>query len=579
MASTAENLTDFGLSPPPCNNCGQVHSLDELVCARTGQALPLTGRRIDGKYRLLRQIGAGGMAWVWLAQNELFGRSVAIKILRPEVQQQRDFERRFREEARAAARARSPHICEVIDVGTCDLGAYTVMEYLAGQDLASYLSFRPNNVEVPELVHIVRQALKGLEVAHRVGIVHRDLKPGNIFLHEPEHGERTVKLMDFGVSKFLDGSSTAETAGNVVLGTVDYMAPEQLQAARTVDTRADIFAIGAVLYRALTGVCVYDGDTLVEKLVSMAKAERPPLERTNPSLPPALCAVIERCLERDPNARYQTAADLRAALAPYDATAEPSWTSGDLFGVPGQVTEPGAAQTIEDDRTQLYRTTTPVKKRRVTSFATAATIVVAFVLGGATSVASVPALRATAMSLVTPEPVAASTVTAHLGKMLSTATWVAQEAIDAHADVVPHSIAVPPEPQSAGGVANQKPAVTANAGHDRAGDDNDDAQQSPADRRRALRRARLARWREMQEANAELANEPTQELEPRPLPAVVEPLAPAPAPEETPTPAPAITADPPAPSSPAASELPANEPKREPEPANEPVDEFLPVGS
>ncbi len=263
------------------------------------------------------------MASVWLAHNENIDKLVAIKLLRAEVTKDKEAVARFMSEAKAAARIGSEHIAEVYDAGTCPLGPYIVMEALTGQDLAAVIDeqvrMRPS-----EAVPIMLDVLEALEDAHRAGIVHRDLKPGNIFLHHPMPGVAQTKLMDFGVSKFLDGTNDATTRDGILLGTPEYMAPEQLQGAHQIDRRADVFSVGAVLYRALTGEYVFKGPTLAAVIVSMSKDEPIPIRELVPEISEALAEVIHKALQRDPERRYQSANELAAALRPFAGGAKAS---------------------------------------------------------------------------------------------------------------------------------------------------------------------------------------------------------------------------------------------------------------
>ena len=255
--------------------------------------LPLEGRRLDGKFRFLSTLGTGGMAAVYLAVNERVDREVAIKFLRPEVGRDPEAVARFRSEAKAAGRIGNKHICEILDLGDSPIGPYIVMERLRGIDLAALIN-RQGLLPPGYAVRVVRHALEGLAAAHEAGIVHRDLKPGNIFLHNDEAGDTTVKLMDFGVSKFLDGTGEAKTASGILLGTPEYMAPEQLEGAHKIGTAADIWAMGAILYRAISGHHVFSGTTLAAVLKSMALDEVTPLSRLVTGLPLELEDVIRR---------------------------------------------------------------------------------------------------------------------------------------------------------------------------------------------------------------------------------------------------------------------------------------------
>ena len=302
----------------PCPFCGKRHDEDSLRCPTTDMMLPLEGRRLDGKFRFLSALGSGGMASVYLAVNERVDREVAIKFLRPEVGRDIEAVARFRSEAKAAGRIGNVHICEILDLGESPIGPYIVMERLRGIDLAALIR-RQTRLAPGYAVRIVRHALEGLTAAHEAGIVHRDLKPGNVFLHRTDSGDTIVKLMDFGVSKFLDGSGEAETASGILLGTPEYMAPEQLEGAHKIGPPADIWAMGSILYRAITGQQVFSGPNLAAVLRSMAVDEVKPLSQLVEGVPTQLEAVIHRCLQRDPTARFPSARALSDALEPFEA--------------------------------------------------------------------------------------------------------------------------------------------------------------------------------------------------------------------------------------------------------------------
>ncbi|NVB39850.1 serine/threonine protein kinase [Pseudenhygromyxa sp. WMMC2535] len=302
----------------PCPHCGETHGEDLLRCPNTDMPLDLEGRRLDKKFRLVEALGVGGMATVWLAINERVDREVAIKFLRPEIGRDAEVIARFRSEAKAAGRIGSENICEIIDLGESPIGPYMVMERLRGIDLAGLIK-RQGLLQPGYAVRVVRHALEGLVAAHEAGIVHRDLKPGNVFLHKTPGGETVVKLMDFGVSKFLDGTGEAETKSGILLGTPEYMAPEQLDGAHKIGPAADIFAMGAILYRAITGHQVFSGPNLAAVIRSMAVDEVTPISQLVEGVPPELEAVIHKALERDPDKRHATASELSEALLPFES--------------------------------------------------------------------------------------------------------------------------------------------------------------------------------------------------------------------------------------------------------------------
>jgi serine/threonine protein kinase len=220
-----------------------------LTCERDGVTLPLEGRLLDGKFSLDRKIGDGGMASVWQATNIRVARTVAIKLMHARFAGDPELLARFRNEAAAAGKIGSEHICDVLDFGESPIGPYIVMELLDGCSLAE-LIHQHRKLDPGLAVWIVRQALAGLAAAHRAGIVHRDLKPENIHLCRAIRGQWTVKLVDFGISKFAQDPNTAAGA---TLGTPHYMAPEQIQGAAKVDARADLWSIGVILYEASPG--------------------------------------------------------------------------------------------------------------------------------------------------------------------------------------------------------------------------------------------------------------------------------------------------------------------------------------
>ena len=288
-----------------------------LLCPTTEKLLPLEHRILDGKFRFVRQLGEGGMGAVWKCENILVKKTVAIKLMHVQFSRNEGVLARFRNEATAAGRIGSKHICDILDLGKSELGPYIVMEMLHGSDLADFIQKR-GPVDPGTLALIMRQALVGLQAAHAVGIVHRDLKPENIFLHEPEPGRLVVKLMDFGISKFSEGSEAGKTGLGVLMGTPEYMSPEQTEGAAEVNHLTDIWAMGVIMYWALTGKNPFCGPTLAATLMNVAKGDAPSLVTLTPHLPPAFVEVVARCLKRDPRHRWQSAQELHDALAPFE---------------------------------------------------------------------------------------------------------------------------------------------------------------------------------------------------------------------------------------------------------------------
>lgn len=275
--------------------------------------LPLRGRVLSGKFRFVRKLGKGGMASVWLAVNTAVDREVAIKVIRPEVLKNEDLVARFRSEAKAAGRIEHPHVCEILDFGVGPIGPYIVMERLQGKNLAQLIRER-GSLPPQEAIELVQQALLGLDAAHAEGIVHRDLKPENVFLHEPKVGPPIVKLMDFGVAKFTDGSAEITTEHGALLGTPEYMAPEQFQGADQAEIRTDLWAVGAIIFRALTGKHAFKGPTVAATLLLVSHEEPVPIRAIKPEVPQALVEVVARCLSKTIEGRYASVGDLQAAL-------------------------------------------------------------------------------------------------------------------------------------------------------------------------------------------------------------------------------------------------------------------------
>jgi serine/threonine-protein kinase len=282
------------------------------------------GDVLAGKYRIERQLGEGGMGYVVAALHEQLQQRVAVKFLAATHAKNPDSAARFLREARAAVRIQSEHVARVIDVASLEDGApYMVMEFLLGNDLAQELA-RAEVFSVELAVDYLLQACEAVAEAHSIGLVHRDLKPANLFLTRRADGSPLVKVLDFGISKAVSASPSAESAalttGQAILGSPSYMSPEQARTPKSVDERTDIWSLGIILHEFLTGKVPFTGDTLLS-VIAAAVTETPQNIRTlRPELPPGIEKVVERCLEKSPDARFQTVAELADALA---AFAEP----------------------------------------------------------------------------------------------------------------------------------------------------------------------------------------------------------------------------------------------------------------
>ena len=263
---------------------------------------------VDGRYRLVRRIGAGGMADVWCADDEMLNRRVALKFLLDRYTEDQQFVERFRREAAAAAGLQHPNVVSVYDRGEHEGRPFIVMEYVEGASLKDLIA---RGLSAGEAIEIVRQVLAGARFAHSRGIIHRDLKPQNVLVDR----EGRARVADFGIARA--GPSEITQTGSV-LGTAQYLSPEQAQGLETT-AASDLYSIGAVLYEALTGQVPFDASTAVAiALKQVSEQPRPPSE-VNPNIPPALDAVVLKALAKEPENRYRSADEMLAALAAAEA--------------------------------------------------------------------------------------------------------------------------------------------------------------------------------------------------------------------------------------------------------------------
>jgi len=281
-----------------------------------------TGAIIDGKYAITGVLGQGGMGTVYAGHHQRIGRKVAIKVLKASVAEDAEIVRRFEREAQAAARTGPRHIVEVYDVGQLETGEhYQILEYLDGESLSQRLR-RVRTLPPAELFPLAIQLLVGLTAAHQAGIVHRDLKPGNIYLaRDPDGDGEVIKILDFGISKFhyVDGDDATKTG--TIVGTPHYMAPEQTRDASKADHRADLYSVGAVLYRALAGRTPFVAKTIHELIAQLIVNDPPSLGEVVPGTPPEVTAIVHKALAREPDDRYQNGRELAEAIRAWlDAT-------------------------------------------------------------------------------------------------------------------------------------------------------------------------------------------------------------------------------------------------------------------
>ena len=275
------------------------------------------GDVLASKYRLIRQIGKGGMGVVYEAVHEELGKQVAVKLLLEEAAETAEAVARFDREARAASATGHRSIVDIYDVGRTDDGdIFMVMELMAGRTLGQVLK-KVERLEVQGAVYVACQVLSALDAAHGVEVIHRDLKPENIFLVDTGRSLPDVKLLDFGISKMVDRANPHEklTATGVLIGSPSYMAPEQIRGARDVDGRADLYAVGVILYRALTGKLPHRATNTIELLFSIVHGKAASPRELRPDLPEALESTIMKAMGKLED-RHGTAVKLLEELLP-----------------------------------------------------------------------------------------------------------------------------------------------------------------------------------------------------------------------------------------------------------------------
>jgi serine/threonine-protein kinase len=310
-----------------CARCDYEFPDGDRFCGRCGLSLsadgqqvdPLLGLTLDGRYRIEKRIGAGGMGTVYLAAHARMGQKVAVKVLHERCAQSPPFIQRFENEALTYGRLNHPNLVSLHDFGrTSDGTLYMVLEYCPGVALSALLKER-GRLGADEAVDIIVQVAQGLDAAHQQGVVHRDLKPANIMLVETRPGRHHVRLLDFGIAKWLDEDGPGLTQAGMVFGTPEYMAPEQARGER-VDARTDVYALGAILYELVTGRPPFTGTNKMRVMHCNANEPPPPPSTLAPAgaVPPGLEAVILRCLAKRPEERFQSCTDLIDALEGLD---------------------------------------------------------------------------------------------------------------------------------------------------------------------------------------------------------------------------------------------------------------------
>jgi eukaryotic-like serine/threonine-protein kinase len=279
------------------------------------------GEVLDGRYRLERRIGSGGMADVWLAADAELDRRVALKVLHANFARDREFVERFRREASAAAGLQHPNVVGVFDRGRVGDTYYIAMEFVDGPSLRDLIA---SGMQPHEAVEVTRQVLDAAEFAHQSGIVHRDLKPLNVLIDR----EGRTRVTDFGIARA--GESEITQTGSV-MGTAQYLSPEQAQGME-VTAAADIYSIGVMLFEMLTGRVPFEGDNAVAIAMKQVSEQPPPPSAINPAVSPSLDAVVLRALAKDPANRFASAAEMRAALDAAEADPVGGFRATERFG-------------------------------------------------------------------------------------------------------------------------------------------------------------------------------------------------------------------------------------------------------
>ncbi len=271
------------------------------------------GTVIAGRYRLERLLASGGMGAVWVARHQTQGIDVAIKFMHGDPTELTVARGRFEREARTASLIRHPNVVTVIDYGIEGQTPYMTMELLHGENLDDYL-VRKTRLPLGELEPIISQVSRGLRKAHETGIVHRDLKPSNIFISREGDGREVVKILDFGIAKEIDTTLGQHTKTTELMGSPHYMSPEQLRSTKKSDFRSDLWSLGVIIYKALTGVTPFPGDTLAEVMVQVFSGKWTPPSTVVPGLSPTVDAFFQRVFARKPDDRFQSIHDMHNAF-------------------------------------------------------------------------------------------------------------------------------------------------------------------------------------------------------------------------------------------------------------------------
>jgi hypothetical protein len=305
-----------------CPTCGTEYPLSERFCPRDGTALrgsnplgDLVGSVVHEKFHVMKKLGEGGMGAVYLAEHVKMGRKMALKVMNPGMHQDADAIARFNREAKNASQINHPNVCAIYDFGETPEGLiYLAMEFIEGSSLSGLIE-KNGALGAPRAASIIHQAADALQVAHDYGIVHRDLKPDNIMIAKARDGSDLVKVVDFGIAKASSSDAQKVTKTGLVVGTPEYMSPEQL-AGDKLDGRSDIYSLGLVAFNCLTGKLPFPSNSAQEAMIMRLTDEPKRLDEMRPDIswPEELQDVMTKALMRDAAERYQNAADFGRQL-------------------------------------------------------------------------------------------------------------------------------------------------------------------------------------------------------------------------------------------------------------------------
>ena len=305
-----------------CPVCGKEYSDTTTLCTADAEVLqsvddPLVGQTLAEKYFIERLIKRGGMGAVYLGKHVLMDKTVAIKVLRPSLAGDDMIVARFSREAKAASRISHPHAVSVTDFGEAESGVvFLVMEYLDGRTLKDIIRSE-GPMPLSRAVEITRQVSGALDAAHQQGVVHRDLKSDNIMLSQTNGGD-WAKVLDFGIAKIQQPEGVRDhdiTAPNLVIGTPQYMSPEQCSQTGPIDARSDVYSLGIIVFEMLAGRVPFTGESPTVIMMKQVQDPPPPILKTRPDLPASVDSLIERALAKEPAERFQTAGELSSALS------------------------------------------------------------------------------------------------------------------------------------------------------------------------------------------------------------------------------------------------------------------------